>query len=309
MIKCALLFPGQASQYVGMGEKIWSCYKEADRVFEEAQDILHLDIKALCKSKDDLQKTKYAQICIFVCSAACYQALVTETGYRFHFFAGHSVGEYAALACSGSLDFKSALLLVKARGEIMGKAEKPGYYAMANVRNVDTGILFDICERLSSDSEMVNLICDNSINQKIIAGSVRLVNSAIGELEKKGVRGRIINSLGAFHTRYMDELQREFNEYLRMHEFRKTPGIIMSNVTGRPYLNENYIYPLLSKQMTSTVLWRHSLEYLRSKDVNCFIEVGAGTVLRNMLKQVNTREKAVSIDAIDNIAEVFQCFQ
>lgn len=88
MIKCALLFPGQASQYVGMGEKIWNCYKAADRVFEEAQDILHLDIKALCKSKDDLQMTKYAQICIFVCSAACYQALVAETGYRFQFLLG-----------------------------------------------------------------------------------------------------------------------------------------------------------------------------------------------------------------------------
>lgn len=309
MIKCALLFPGQASQYVGMGEKIWNCYKAADRVFEEAQDILHLDIKALCKSKDDLQMTKYAQICIFVCSAACYQALVAETGYRFQFFAGHSVGEYAALACSGSLDFKSALLLVKERGEIMGKAEKPGFYAMANVRNVNSGILSDICEGLSSDSEMVNLICDNSVNQKIIAGSAELVNCAISELEKMGVCGRIINSLGAFHTSYMNEAQKEFNEYLRMQEFRKTPSIIMSNVTGRPYLNENHIYPLLSKQMTSTVLWSHSLEYLRSKDVNCFIEVGAGTILRNMLKQVNTKEKAVSIDAIDNIAEVFQYFQ
>ncbi len=309
MKKVALLFPGQASQYAGMGKKIWTRYEAANRVFEEAQDILHLDLKSLCMSQNALEMTKYAQICIFVCSYACYQALVSETGDNYNFFAGHSVGEYAALACSGNLDFKTTLLLVKARGEIMGKAEKPGYYAMANARNADNALLNDICRSASSDSEMVDLICDNSVNQKIIAGSRNLVDSVISELEKYGIHGRIINSLGAFHTGYMIDAQKEFNDYLRVQKFKKTSGIVMSNVTGRPYLNENQIYPLLSKQMTSTVLWRQSMEYLRRKGVNCFIEVGAGTILRNMLKSVNNQEKAVSIESIDNIAEISKCFQ
>ncbi len=304
MNKCALLFPGQTSQYVGMGKRIWSRYKEADRVFEEAQDILQLDIKSLCQDQDKLKKTKYAQICIFVCSVACYQALVMETGYIFKFYAGHSLGEYAALTCSNSIDFASALLLVRKRGEIMGKAESPGRYAMANVKNANNETIFEICERLSSNSEMINLICDNSVNQKIIAGSTDLVNRAISDLEKEGVHGRVINSLGAFHTNYMAEAQKEFNEYLSKQEFRKTPNVIMSNVTGKPYLNENYIYPLLGKQMVNTVYWRQSLEYLRDKNVNCFIEVGAGTVLRNMLKQANVEEKIVSLEAIDDISDI-----
>ena len=309
MNKYALLFPGQASQYAGMGEKIWKVYKEADRVFEEAQDILHMDIKALCESKEDLHMTQYAQICIFVCSVAGYRALLEATGVNFSFFAGHSVGEYAALVCSGSIDFGNALFLVKARGEIMAKTEKPGQYAMAYIKNAENADIIDVCRRISSDYEWVDLICDNSSKQKIIAGSAGMVKKAIEELAKKGIAGRIINSLGAFHTAYMSEAQKEFNEYLKTQKFKKTSAIIMSNVSGRPYLNENQIYPLLSKHMISTVRWRQNIEYLRSKNVNCFIEVGAGTLLRNILKQADRNVKAVSVEATDSMEEVFNCFR
>lgn len=300
MNKIAILFPGQASQYVGMGKELWKKYKIADEIFQQAHDLLGVDIKKLCKDANQLKKTQYAQLCIFVCSVAAYKVLKHETQIKGGYFAGHSMGEYAALVCSGCLNFEEGIKLINKRGEIMGKTEKQSNFAMANMGNVDNTLLYKACKEISTDLDYMNMACDNSIHQKIVAGSYRAVESLISYMKELGINGKIVNTLGAFHTPYMYDAQEEFKEYLREANFQTLETIVVSNVTGRAYPDESHIYPLLSKQMVSMVKWRQAMDYLKSKHVDLYIEVGPGSVLTNLLKRANDKVKAFSMDDIND---------
>jgi [acyl-carrier-protein] S-malonyltransferase len=302
MKRYALIFPGQASQYAGMDGNLRGKYAQADPVFDEAEEILELDFRRLCNDKNQLMKTENAQLCIFVCSVAAFKVIRDNTDYNFQFFAGHSIGEYAALTCSGMLDFQDALKLIQVRGRLMGRIEGKEEVCMAVVKTADNWLIQKECEKASSKSQYVSLICDNSDRQKIIAGSRRLVEQVITELENNGINAHVINSLGAFHTKYMLQAQELFAKDLAKVTFHKVPALVMSNVTGKPYLNENTIYEILSRQLSNTVRWRQSISYLKSKGVDGFIEVGAGKTLHNILKSANHMEKVVTFD---NTAELF----
>ncbi len=284
MNRIAVLFPGQASQYQGMGNEFYQQYQVVRDIYDRASEIIGQDVYKICQDKHMLQKTEHAQICILVLSIAIFEVLKEHIESPIQYFAGHSIGEYSALTCSGCLDFEEAVKLVQTRGRLMAKAETTGKFAMANLGSASNDAINKECLRFSDEVDFVSLSCDNSKIQKIVAGSEKAVIKLI-EGTSELFHGKVINSLGAFHTKYMLAAQEEFSTRLREVTFKEMKNIVLSNITGRPYFDETQIYPLLCRQMVSTVKWRQMMEYLVSRNIDQYWEVGPGYVLTNIMKR------------------------
>ena len=284
MIKKAFLFPGQGSQYIGMGKNLCEKYEIAKRTFEEADEALGFKLSDLCFSGDiaELTLTKNAQPAILTTSVAMFRIL-QEKGITPEYMAGHSLGEISALTCAGAIPFTDAVRLANKRGMFMQDAVANGKGAMAAVNTRDIEMLQKLCEE-SSENEVVSISNYNSFVQQVISGDADAVQRVMNKLEEKEVKTKLLNVSAPFHSPLMQKASEKFAEELGKYTFNNPVCPVIANVDAKPYNDKSEITDKLIRQIISPVRWTDTMVYFKKEMVRYCIEVGAGHVLKNLMK-------------------------
>ncbi|CAN5718929.1 ACP S-malonyltransferase [soil metagenome] len=284
-----LLFPGQGSQYIGMGKDLAEAYPEAREAFEEADDTLGFALSGLCWEgpTEELRRTVNAQPAILVHSIAVWRVLERRTPAAV-LAAGHSLGEFSAYVAGGSIDFADAVITVRRRGELMFEAgrQRPG--SMAAILGLDDAAVDAVCREASTDDEVVVPANYNSSGQIVISGDIRAVERA-GELAKQAGAKRTIplNVSGAFHSPLMEVAVSGLREQLSTVELRDPSFPVISNVTAEPVSSAAGARELLVEQLTSPVRWVASLNTMLAAAPDTLLEIGPGHVLAGLARRVS----------------------
>ncbi|MGA1875642.1 MAG: ACP S-malonyltransferase [bacterium] len=299
--KTAVLFPGQGSQYRGMGEFLYNHFTEAKLIFEEANDTLGFDIKRMCFEGDPhlLASTENAQPAILTAGYASYQIFQKSMGFQPQFMAGHSLGEYTALACAEAISFSDALKIVQKRGWLMQEASLSAPGAMAAINNVSADIVRKCCE-VSGRKEMVVMANYNSPMQTVISGSRKAVEKAAQSLQEKGAGVVYLDMNGAFHSPLMEKPAEGLYAELQKYAFQEAKTPVISNVDVCIYRSGNEIINGLRRQMNSPVRWTEIMNFLEREDVEIAIDVGPKAVIRNISRSNSGIFFTYSLDNADD---------
>lgn len=282
------MFPGQGSQFPGMGKALYENNPSARTMFQMADEILGFAISDIMfnGSADDLKQTKVTQPAVFLHSVI--QAKCLED-FNPDMAAGHSLGEFSALAACGALGFESALKLVAVRAQAMQKAceSRPG--TMAAIINLPEETISRICNSCDGIVVPANY---NSRRQIVISGETEAVSQACIRMKEEGARRALVLPVGgAFHSPLMESAREELAECIMKTEFRNPVCPIYQNVTARPTIDPDEIKDNLLRQLTSPVRWTHTVENMISDGAAEFIEVGPGTVLQGLVGQISSEVK------------------
>lgn len=286
MMKVCFVFPGQGSQHVGMGREIHGDFPEAKRVFEEASDALGYDVAGLSFNGPDeeLNRTFRTQPCILTASIAINMVLAAK-GIKPTVVAGHSLGEYSALVCAGTVSFKEAVKLTEKRGRLMQDAVPEGMGLMAAVLGLDRGIVDDICRELKSGyAAAANYNCPGQV---VIAGERAAVEEAAKKAVERGARKAIPLAVSVpSHCRLMAGASKALGEALEGIEFN-APAIPLVNNADALFLSDaEGIKKSLVRQLNSPLLWEDSIRMITGAEINTFVEVGPGRVLSGLIKRI-----------------------
>jgi len=287
-MKVAFLFPGQGSQYVGMGKSLASRFETARKVFDTADRQLGFSLTQLCFEgpAEELQRTENTQPAMLTVSVAACRVL-EEQGLRPDCVAGHSLGEYSALVAAGCLEFDDAVRLVRKRGRYMQEAVPHGVGAMAALLKLPEGKLDSILKD-AAQGEVVSAANLNSPDQIVIAGHAGAVNRAMELAKTAGARRAVLLPVSApFHCALMKPAQEQLAADLNATEFRDLTVPLVNNWQARFVKTAQEVREGLYQQVPNPVRWAESIQQLADAGVNRFIEVGAGNVLTGLLRNIN----------------------
>ena len=303
MSKSAFIFPGQGSQYSGMGKELAETFTVARDLFEEADDALGFKLSDLCFSGSDadLKLTANTQPAILTASIAVLKVVQQETGLTADYVAGHSLGEYSALVCSGALSFSDAVRTVRARGTFMQEAVPVGTGTMAAILGVEADVLEDIC-REASEGEVVSPANFNSPGQIVIAGSVAAVARAIEIAKARGFRKAMLLPVSApFHCALMKPAADRLAVVLDALTVSGMNVPVVANADAAPNSLKERVKPLLVTQVCSPVLWEQSVNAMCALGVTKFVELGPGKVLSGLVKRINKEALLANIEDVAGI--------
>ncbi len=296
--RLAYIFPGQASQYAGMGKDLAETQASAREVFEEADAALGFPISEMCfgGSAEDLQLTENTQPAILTVSVAALRAMQAEGFPPPDYVAGHSLGEYSALVAAGSLSLSDAVRTVRARGRYMQEAVPVGSGAMAAVMGAELGTLMEICNE-AQQGDVCTPANINSANQIVIAGHSGAVDRAIELLKARGIRRAIKLKVSApFHCALMMEAQERLAADLERLEFRDLQMPLVTNVDAAAITGKTEARDALVRQVSSPVRWLESVELLLQEGVGTFVEVGPGKVLSGLVRQTAAEARCLNVE-------------
>lgn len=298
MNKIVLLFPGQGSQYIGMGKALCESFSDAREIFEEANDALGFDLKKLCFEGDmqELTKTENTQPAILTASMAAFRVYMKEIGIEPVYTAGHSLGEFSALCCSGAMKFADAVKIVRQRGKFMQQAVAVGVGAMAAISGVSQSTIEEECSTVSKNGKLVVVSNYNSPDQIVISGHVEAVEEVGTKLNALGARVIPLKVSAPFHSPLMQPAADLLNEELCKYTYFDLNYPVLSNVTALPYQGKESIIDNLTKQIVQPVRWQASMQYFQNEDIDLAIELGPQTVLRNLMKKNAPQIKTYSYD-------------
>lgn len=288
MNKVAILFPGQGVQYVGMGKRIYDNYLTARKVFEEASDTLHHDLRKICfeGSSYELAKTESTQPLILTVGVAAFRVLIEHTKIEPEFLAGHSLGEITALVCANNIKFSDAVMLVKLRGKYMQEATPEGLGAMLAVNGIDAAVVKEECDNINvNNNEIVVVSNYNSPYQTVISGYKHSVETVGKLLEREGAQLVRINVSAPFHSFLMKPAAERFYKKLLELSYDRLDYPVVSNITAFPYTNNNFIPDMLASQMIKPVQWTKTMKFLQQQGINIYIDIGPNDVLKNLTKK------------------------
>ncbi len=302
----AFVFPGQGSQYVGMGERIYNTYQEAKLVFEEASEALGYNMAELCflGPKEELNKTYRTQPAIVTVSTAFYRIL-KKRGIETTAVAGHSLGEYSALVAAEVLSLADAVRLTEKRGRLMQEAVPEGKGLMAAILGLSREVVDEVC--LSVTSGYVAPANYNCPGQIVIAGEKEAVEEAIALARESGAKRAITLAVSApSHCALMIEASRALAEELKNIEFRP-PRVPIVNNADAIFLNTvDSIKASLVKQLDSPLLWEDSIRTMIDSGIDTFVEVGPGRVLSGLIKRIDSSVSVYNTDEeLQKIIETF----
>src|SRR5208282_1084788 len=297
MSKLAFLFPGQASQYCGMGRDLAANFPESTEVFDEADAALGFSITQTCfeGTEEALKLTENTQPGILTVSTAAYRAL-EKKGIVPDFVAGHSLGEYSALVAAGGLEFSAAVKLVRERGRYMQEAVPAGVGAMAAILGLAPAEVAEICKK-AAENEIVSPANLNSPEQTVISGHAAAVKRAVEIATQSGAKRAVILPVSApFHCELMLPAQQRLEEVLRNTRFGPLRIPLVTNVGAEAIEKGEEARDALLRQVSLPVRWEESIRTLLALGVEVFVEVGPGKVLSGLLRQIDRSVLCVNVE-------------
>ena len=297
MGKVAFVFPGQASQYSGMGKELAEKYPVARAVFDEADKALGFSVSKLCfeGTEDDLKLTANTQPAILTVSVAAARVLA-EKGITPDFVAGHSLGEYSALVAAGSLKFADAVKLVRKRGTYMQEAVPAGQGAMAAIMGLSPAVVLDACKR-AAEGEICSPASLNSPEQTVISGHAGAVKRAVEIASQLGAKRSMVLPVSApFHSALMMPAQEKLEKDLNAAEFTELQVPLVTNVDADSIRQGEEARSALIRQVTMPVRWEESMRMLLDEGVNTFVEVGPGRVLTGLMRQIERSVATLNVE-------------
>lgn len=301
MNNAVFLFPGQASQYVGMGKDLYDRFDIAKTLYDRANEVLGFDLRAVSFEgpEEALKQTRVTQPAIFVHSVIVNE--IVRDRFELAAAAGHSLGEYSALVAAGAMDFEAALNVVKVRAELMQQAGEQNPGAMAAVIGMEADVLGKICCE-AYETGVVQCANYNSPGQIVISGSVDGVRKAMEMALQQGARmAKELVVSGAFHSPLMESAKSGVQEALASTDIRDAVVPVYANVTGKPVTDGSEIRNLLVEQITSPVKWHESMVQMISDGLENFYEVGAGAVLQGLMKRIDRQAGCSGIGTVEDI--------
>ncbi|ADV96616.1 ACP S-malonyltransferase [Bacillus subtilis] len=308
MSKIAFLFPGQGSQFIGMGKELYEQVPAAKRLFDEADETLETKLSSLIFEGDaeELTLTYNAQPALLTTSIAVLEKF-KESGITPDFTAGHSLGEYSALVAAGALSFKDAVYTVRKRGEFMNEAVPAGEGAMAAILGMDAEALKQVTDKVTEEGNLVQLANLNCPGQIVISGTAKGVELASELAKENGAKRAIpLEVSGPFHSELMKPAAEKLKEVLDACDIKDADVPVISNVSADVMTEKADIKEKLIEQLYSPVRFEESINKLIAEGVTTFIEIGPGKVLSGLVKKVNRRLKTIAVSDPETIELAIQ---
>ena len=301
----SVIFPGQGSQTIGMGKEFFDKFELVKELFKEADNILNIPLSKIILEgpKNDLDLTINTQPAIFLISYSIYNVIKKEFNIdlsKAKYFAGHSLGEYSALSCSGYLNFSDTLKLLRARGDAMQNAVPKGEGGMLAV----LGSTIDKIEKILNENKekfKTEIANDNSEGQLVLSGKNNEIDKLTEVLKLNNIKNIRLPVSAPFHCQLMNKATEIMKNEIEKVNFQDSKNILISNVTGEEILNKDQLKILLIQQIENRVRWRESVINMINKGINHFIEIGPGKVLSGLVKRIN---KDVKINTINSESDI-----
>ena len=301
----AVLFPGQGSQYVGMGSDFYEKFDSVKKIFKTVDETLGYQLSKIILQgpEEELKLTQNTQPAIMTIGVSLFNVLKEKQGLDLNsskFFAGHSLGEYTALVCAGSLTLEKAAYLLHERGKSMQNAVAPGQGAMIailgmNVSEVENEI------NLLPKNEICEIANDNTNGQVVVSGKKNIIEILSKNLKAKKKKGILLPVSAPFHCSLMSKAAEHMKGKIESTNFLKPMPNIISNVSAKEESEVNKIKPLLIDQITSRVRWRESINYMIKLGVKEFTEIGPGKILSGLVKKIVSNVKIKNYNSLDDI--------
>ncbi len=306
-MKTAFLYPGQGSQFIGMGKDLCDNFSTAKEVFEEVNDALDQDLARLMFSGDeaDLALTANTQPALMAVSIATQRVIEQESGKSLselaQFVAGHSLGEYSALCAAGSISLSDTARLLRIRGNAMQEAVPAGQGAMAALIGADTDTASEICDK-ARENLVLEVANDNGGGQVVISGSAGAIAKAEEVAADYSLRKFVkLNVSAPFHCSMMQNAADAMQAALAEVEIKAPSVPVVANVIAEQNSDASKIAELLVSQVTGQVRWRESVEYLGAQGVNKAFEIGAGKVLSGLVKRINKEISSTPVGSVEQV--------
>ncbi|TCT12292.1 [acyl-carrier-protein] S-malonyltransferase [Natranaerovirga pectinivora] len=302
MSKIAFVFPGQGSQYVGMGNSFYEEFTESREIFDIASEALQLDMKKLCfEENEQLNITEFTQPAILTATIATLKALET-VGIKPDVVAGLSLGEYSALVANKTIDFRDAVKVVRARGKLMQEAVPVGVGTMAAILGLPNETVEEVCKGINGIVELANYNCPGQI---VISGENEPVNKAVELLKEAGAkRALLLNVSGPFHSSLLQPAGDQLKEVLENVQFNNMVVPYIANTTAEYVNTIDDVKPLLIQQVYSSVKWEQSIIKMIENGVDTFIEIGPGKTLSGFIRKIDRHKTVINIDKSSDLKDL-----
>ena len=316
MSKRVFMFPGQGSQYIGMGKDIYEAYPEAREVFELAEKVTGIDVASMCfEENEKINITEYTQICMLTVEAALFKVLLNKE-IAYDVTAGLSLGEYGALIASGAMSFEDAFKVVRKRGIFMQNAVPEGG-AMSAIIGLDASTIEKACEEVLAEGSKGDEKCNipfvvsvanyNNPKQSVITGRKDAVSSAAEKCMEKGALKAVeLNVSGPFHSTLLKGAGEKLGTVLDEVTFEDIKIPYIANVNADYVSDKKDIKDLLERQVSSSVRWQQTLERMIADGVDEFVEIGPGHSLTGFVKKIDRSLKTVNIDTLEDLQKFLE---
>ena len=302
MGKTAVIFPGQGAQYVGMAKDFYDSFEDSKKVFDEADDVLDIELKKICfEENDDINKTEYTQPAMVAAEVAIYEHL-KNAGLKADVFAGLSLGEYSALVAAGAMTLADGIKTVRRRGILMQNEVPLGMGGMAAVIAMGADKIAEICENTPGKVQIANYNCPGQI---VISGEAEAVKAASAALAEAGAKRVIpLNVSGPFHSQMLVPAGEKLYDFLQGVDVAEGFAPYYCNADAEEITDAAKVKELLKRQVYSSVRWQQTIENMIADGVDTFIEVGPGKTLTGFMKKINREVKSINIATVDDLAKL-----
>ena len=304
----SVIFPGQGSQSVGMAKDLYNKFKIVKELFSQADEILKFSITKLILDgpKEELDQTENTQPAMFLVGYSIFQLIKKDFNIdlnKANYFAGHSLGEYTALACAEALSFSETLRLLRIRGKSMQEAVPKGEGGMVAI----LGSTFDTIEKIiveNNNNYKCYIANDNSNGQLVVSGKTNDLDLLIKDLKKNNIKSIKLSVSAPFHCKLMKNATKIMQNEIQKCDFKNPKNTLISNVTSQEVNDASLLKELLVKQIESRVRWRENVNLMLEKKVNQFIEIGPGKVLSGLVKRIDNNVITNSINSEEDIKKI-----